>query len=227
MHGVQETSSLPRTIWTIAHLLIVCAVAWLYFGNGIQTIGRLAGVALQDGDPGRRVVLMAFSVILFARMTYTAFGLLERRFDWSECVAVIGAVAFYQFGFALMGATSTAPLGISDLAAVSLFALGGYLNTGSEIERKRFKQDPANKGKLYTQELFVLVRHPNYLGDIVWALGWALMTRNGWALFIPAIAACGFIVMFIPQLFSYLAERYGQQYREWAGRTKRLIPFLY
>jgi protein-S-isoprenylcysteine O-methyltransferase Ste14 len=53
------------------------------------------------------------------------------------------------------------------------------------------------------------------------------MTRDTWALCIPAVAAAAFIFMFIPQLSAYLSKRYGAQYESWAGRTKRLIPFIY
>lgn len=227
MHGLKETTQLPRTVWTIAHLAIVASVAWLLFGGGITTVGSWVGYAWQPGDHGRRMVLMAFAVTLWLRMTATAYVLLKRRFDWSECAAVIGAVAFYQLGFAFFGSTSTASLSPLDLFAVALFVLGSLFNTGSELQRKRFKEDPANTGKLFTRGLFGLVRHPNYLGDVLWALGWACMTRDLWALCIPAVAAAGFVFMFIPQLSDYLAERYGAQYESWAARTKRLIPFVY
>ena len=170
---------------------------------------------------------MAFGIVLWIRMAFTAHILLKRRFDWNECMAVIGAVAFYQIGFAACGATATANLSTVDLLAVGLFSVGSYVNTGAEIQRKHFKENPANKGKLYVQGLFSIVRHPNYLGDILWATGWALMARNVWALLIPAAAATGFVTMFIPQLSAYLCERYNDQYQNWAKRTKRLIPYIY
>jgi protein-S-isoprenylcysteine O-methyltransferase Ste14 len=227
MHGVPETTHLPRTVWTVAHLVIVLAVGWLYFGGGIATVGDVFGQPWQAGDFGRRLVLMGFAITLWLRMSVTAYVLLKRRFDWPECGSVIGAVAFYQVGFAIFGATAAASLSAVDLLAVGLFALGSTFNTGAEVQRKRFKSDPAKQGQLYTQGLFALVRHPNYLGDILWALGWAVLTRNGWAIAIPAVAVAGFVFMFIPQLSAYLAERYGKQYEDWAGRTKRLIPYIY
>lgn len=227
MHGREETSYQPRTVWTVAHLAIVLMVAWMYFGGGIAVVGNWFGQAWQPGDVARRAVLFAFGIVLWVRMTATAYLLLNRRFDWSECIAVIGAVAFYQLGFSLFGGTTPMPLDAVDLVAVGLFVLGSLFNTAAELQRKHFKADPANKGRLYTKGLFSLVRHPNYLGDILWALGWALMTRNLWALLIPAVAASGFVFMFIPQLSAYLAKRYGAQYDDWAGRTKRLVPFVY
>jgi len=227
MYGLDEKSYAPRTVWVTLHLLIVGIAAWLYFAGGITQVSGWFGVSWQPGDLGRRLLLIAFGIILWIRMTYTAFVLLKRRFDWSEAGPVVGAVAFYQLGFALFGATAATALSAVDLVAVGLFALGSYLNTGSEIQRKHFKDDPANAGKLYTQKLFGLVRHPNYLGDILWAAGWALLTLNFWALLIPAVAATAFIFMFIPKLSAYLAGRYGEQYETWRQRTKRLVPFVY
>ena len=110
MHGAEETSQLPRTVWTVAHLVIVLTVAWLYFGGG----------SAAAGDMGRRAVLFAFAVALWVRMAITAFVLLERRFDWSECFPVIGAVAFYQFGFALLGGGNSAPLNVLDVLGIAL-----------------------------------------------------------------------------------------------------------
>lgn len=227
MHGSRETNYLPRTVWTIAHFLIVLTVVWVYFGNGSSFAEYWVQDRQQAGDFGRRLMLSAFAVTLFVRMSYTAFVLLKRKFDWNECVAVIGAVAFYQFGFAFLGVTANAPLGVVDGLAVVLFVLGSFFNTGAEIQRKRFKEDPANKGKLYTRGLFKIVRHPNYLGDVLWALGWALMTRSVWALLIPFVAAIAFAFVFIPQLTAYLAERYRDQFDDWAKKTKRLIPYVY
>lgn len=227
MYGRNEKTNLPRTVWVLVHLIFVLLAAWLYFADGIAVIGAWVEISLQPGNLGRRVLLMIFSVVLWARMTYTAFVLLKRRFDWGECVAVIGAVAFYQLGFAFLGATTVSTLSIADLGAVAVFCLGCFLNTGSEIQRKHFKENPANTGKLYTQGLFGVVRHPNYPGDILWATGWAWLTMNVWAIVIPVAAAAAFAFMFIPKLSAYLAGRYGDQYPAWARRTKRLFPYIY
>jgi len=227
MYGLEEKSYLPRTVWVTFHLMFVVIAGWLFFADGISIVGSWVGLSWQPGHLGRRMLLIAFGFILFARMTFTAFVLLKRRFDWTECWAVMGAVAFYQLGFAFLGATTTTALSLIDLFAVFLFGLGSFLNTGAELQRKQFKENPDNAGKLYSRGLFGVVRHPNYLGDIVWALGWALLTRNGWALIIPTAAAAGFVFMFIPKLSEYLSNRYGEQYEAWSRRTKRLIPCVY
>lgn len=227
MHGHEETSYLPRTVWTAAHLLIALIVAWFYFAGGVETVGTWLGRSWQAGDPARLTVLFLFALALWGRMALTAFVLLKRRFGWTECVSVIGAVAFYQLGFALLGGSAQAELHARDLFGIGLFVLGSSVNTVAELQRKQFKARPENQGKLYTEGLFAVVRHPNYLGDVLWALGWAVLAYNPLAFLIPAVAAAGFVFKFIPELSGYLSDRYGGQYEEWAKRTKRIFPHIY
>ena len=228
MHGQEETSQIPRLITELIHLVIVFAVAWIYFGAGTRIIfGWFGSEVVSPGDISRRIILFGFSVVFFARMTATLFYILKRKFGWEELGGVVFAIALYQIGFALFGITASEPLGVIDLTAVVLFLFGSYLNTGSELQRKRFKADPANSGKLYTRGLFRLSQHINYFGDTLWALGWALMTRNAWALLVPLCLALAFIFAFIPPLSKYLKQRYGAQYDEWSRTTKKFIPYIY
>jgi len=227
MHGQPETSQVPRTTWVILHLILVGVAGWIYFGGGIQTVTTWLGTASGPGDMARRVVLFAFSIILWSRMSFGAFYLLKRKFGWDEFGGVLLATIIYQVGFAMLGAAESAPIGLIDIAAIALFLFGSYLNTGSELARHRFKARPENQGKLYTVGLFRFSRHINYFGDLLWVTAWALLTRNPWAGLIPVMLAGAFIFAFIPSLDSYLQAHYGDQYTAWAQETKRFIPFIY
>ena len=105
--------------------------------------------------------------------------------------------------------------------------MGSWLNTASELQRLRWKKRPRNAGHLYTRGLFRLCRHPNYLGDTVLFIGFALITGSPIALVIPAIMAAGFVFAAIPALDRRLAEHYGREFEAWATRTHRYIPFIY
>ncbi len=227
MHGHKEISNLPRTTLTVTHLLILSFSGWLLLGGGFEWIGRSLGLEWRAGNESRRLLLMVFGVVLWLRMAATVFVFLKRKFDWNECVSVIAAVAIYQIGFGMLGASSRPVLSGQDYLAGAMFLLGSYLNTGSELQRKKFKDNPKNKGKLHTQGLFRLVRHPNYLGDSLWVSGWAMMTRNWWAGLIALACISGFVLGFIPQLSAYLASRYGEQYEAWTKKTKKLVPYIY
>jgi protein-S-isoprenylcysteine O-methyltransferase Ste14 len=227
MYGHAEVSRWPRRAMVSAHLLTVALVGWFLVGSGTTTVGGWLGVSWAPGDPARRAVLLAFAIILLVRMSTTALVLLERRFRWSEMSVVTAGIAIYQLGFGLLGAGSGRPLDGWDTLAVILFLGGGALNSLSEWARKRFKARPENRGKLYTQGPFAVVRHPNYLGDILWGIGWALLARSPWAIAIVIAEIAGFVFVNIPQLSAYLEQRYGDAYRDWARRTARLLPYLY
>ncbi len=211
----------------VAHALVAALAGWFLVGPGTLAVGHLLGVAWVPGAPGRRALLLAFGIVLWLRMSGTALMLLRRRFRWNEMGAVVGGVALYQLGFALLGVGSPRPLGPWDVVATLLFLGGGALNTLSEWARLRFKSRPENRGKLYTHGAFALVRHPNYLGDCLWGVGWALATRSPWSILIVLAEISGFVFVNIPQLSAYLEQRYGDAYRDWARRTARLVPWIY
>jgi len=227
VYGHEEISRWPRRAMVAAHALVTVLAGWFLVGSGTPALGHLLGVAWVPGDPGRRALLLAFAGVLFLRMSATALIMLRRRFRWNEMGAVVGGVALYQLGFALLGVGSRQPLSAWDAVAALLFLGGGALNTLSEWARMRFKARPENRGRLYTHGPFALVRHPNYLGDCLWGVGWALATRSPWSIVIVAVEIAGFVFVTIPQLSAYLEQRYGDAYRDWAAKTARLVPWLY
>lgn len=227
MHGEVETSMKTRYFILIAHVIIINFVTWIYFGGGIEVIGLLFGLTLLPGNLIRRTILLSFGVVYFLRVNLTLFYLLKRKIEWKETGAIIGGLVFYQVGLALSGAAQSALIDPIDYIAIGVFIIGSFLNTGSEFQRKLFKDRPENTGKLYKGGLFILARHINYFGDSVWTIGWALMTRNWFGAIMPIFCTLGFVFASIPMLSKYLEERYKEQYREWASKTKKFIPFVY
>lgn len=53
------------------------------------------------------------------------------------------------------------------IIGVVSFAVGSFLETGSEIQRAIFKRNPKNSGKLHTSGLFSFAQHINYTGYMV------------------------------------------------------------
>jgi protein-S-isoprenylcysteine O-methyltransferase Ste14 len=80
--------------------------------------------------------------------------------------------------------------------------------------------------KLVTGGPYRLIRHPIYLGEIFFGLS------------IPMILGSlyGFIIMLVPILLviyrigieeKMLVSRFGQEYLDYASKTKKLIPYIY
>ena len=208
--------------------MFFCVAAWIYFGGGSELVTSLLGQTTTiEVDQGRRVLLMAFGAILFARMTFTLLVILKRRFGWDEFWGVVTALFTYQIAFAILAVSTQSALGAGDVVAAAVFLWGSYLNTASEVQRKRFKDRPENQGQLFTQGLFRYARHINYFGDTLWVGSWAYVTHNLWAAIIPVVLACGFIFAFIPSLTTHLRTNYADQFAAWEKDTKAFIPFIY
>lgn len=70
------------------------------------------------------------------------------------------------------------PLSALDIAGTGLWLVGFVFQAGGDWQLRRFKAQPANKGKVMQGGLWSLTRHPNYFGE---ALMW-------WAYFVLGLA---------------------------------------
>ena len=82
------------------------------------------------------------------------------------------------------------------------------------------------KSNLVTTGIYSRVRHPMYLSNILFALGWALLFRGIHALLcVPIWALCYWALIFFEE--KGLEEEYGEEYREYRRRVPwRIIPKL-
>lgn len=150
---------------------------------------------------------------------YTKTFLLRRRISWEETFSIPLAFALYFVGFALLVLPEDTAMDILDYAGILIFLAGSFLNTTSEIQRERFKENPSNKGKLYTGGLFRYSMHINYFGDLLWVTGYAILTRNWYSAIIVLLLFCFFVFYNIPKLDSYLASKYREAFKEYTAKT--------
>ncbi len=140
---------------------------------------------------------------------------------------VSGLMTFALFAFAKVGGNSHQPIGVLDYLIIIIYLFGSWLNTFSEYTRYKWKKQEANKGRLYTEGLFKYAMHINYFGDIVLFTGFALITMRFSLLVIPLIMALNFVFFIIPRLDNYLEKKYGEEFKNYATKTKKLIPWVY
>ena len=80
-----------------------------------------------------------------------------------------GAIAWFVSLPAQVGQLGGGGFGIVAILGVVIFFVGLGFEAIGDAQLKKFKSDPANKGKLMTTGLWSLTRHPNYFGDAaVW-----------------------------------------------------------
>jgi len=80
--------------------------------------------------------------------------------------------------------------------------------------------------ELITHGIYRHVRHPSYTGSILFFLGLPLLFNSvlGFAIVLPMILL---VLLRIPIEENMLLREFGEDYREYMKRTKRLIPSVY
>ncbi|HEX8713258.1 MAG TPA: DUF1295 domain-containing protein [Terracidiphilus sp.] len=227
MYGVTGASRAQRV--TLA-ILIACCVGvawWLLFGGGTALAGGWFGRPWPAGDLVRRAVLAAALTIYFVRLLFTQFVFLKRGISWNEAFTIAPWVFCIFVVLSLAGGTNSTGLGIAGVDGIALFVLGSWMNSYAEYQRHVWKQCPDRRERLFTRGLFRMVRHPNYLGDLISFSGLCLIAGRWFTAFIPVLMLCGFVFVNVPVLDAHLREHYGAEFDEYARRTRKLIPFVY
>ncbi|KAJ7245100.1 hypothetical protein C8J57DRAFT_1358905 [Mycena rebaudengoi] len=170
-------------------------------------------------------VIVGMSMLAGVRNAY--WLLVTNNFEWSvPAVAQVLAYTYAASAFNTLLAVQVLAshphpfLGWKQYVGMGLYVLGMTLAFVSEASRARFKKDPRNKGKIDDTGLWGVVRHPNYLGYLVWRSGVTLTAGS-----LPLTA--GFIVFqltlfhvgVLRGLHSWMAARYGAQWEEYKGRV--------
>ncbi len=80
--------------------------------------------------------------------------------------------------------------------------------------------------RLVTSGLYEIIRHPSYLGLLVFMLGWGLAFRAG----VEIIIAVLMLIVVLARIEAeerLLSESFGAEYDAYRARTWRLIPHVY
>lgn len=178
----QKSKSIPQKI--VIHLMEIAFILlsyWILFKDGGNWCQNHLHIHNAASAFDRRVIIFSFNIITFLRLAYMMFFLLKRKIPWEESISVPFAFALYFIGYALFVLPVNLLIDKLDYFSIILFITGCVLNSGGEILRNIWKQNPEHNGRLYTQGFFKYSRHINYFGDILWVTAYALITRNRYA----------------------------------------------
>jgi len=112
---------------------------------------------------------------------------------------------------------------------VVLYAAGGILRIWPVfVLGRRFSGLVAiqSRHSLVTTGIYSVIRHPSYLGALVFMLGSALVFRSG----VGILLAAAILVPVLARIASeetLLQSQFGAEYDAYRARTWRLVPFVY
>lgn len=122
------------------------------------------------------------------------------------------------------------------LAGLFMLLIGGYLRNKARLELKKKAGfgSLAATGKLQVLESHQLVknglykhlRHPIYLGETIRNFGLVLIFSSIYGTLFIVVATI-FLLLRIRIEEQMLIEAFGEEYKKYQEKTKRIIPFIY
>jgi protein-S-isoprenylcysteine O-methyltransferase Ste14 len=118
---------------------------------------------------------------------------------------------------------------IGRASGLVLFAIGMVLTTWSEAKLGRLFSTEVTTRKGYalvTDGLYRYLRHPRYLGIILFSAGIGLVFRSWLAMALAALSTA-VLVWRIRDEEALLRDEFGRGWDAYARRSWRLVPFVY
>jgi steroid 5-alpha reductase family enzyme len=205
-------------------------------------------VVLSPERDARSIVLLVLVVVWAARLgTYLVRRIRKAgrddRFDalkpsfvrFLATWTLQGLWVSLTLAAALAAITTTVrePLGTLSFIGLAVWAAGLAVEAVADLQKSRFRADPANEGRFIQGGLWAWSRHPNYFGEIVLWVGVALIAvpvLAGWQ-WVTLISPLFVTVLLtrvsgVPMLESKADARWGGQadYEAYKARTPVLVP---
>jgi steroid 5-alpha reductase family enzyme len=211
------------------------------------TVTALA-VALSPDVDARSILLLALVVIWAARLGSFLVRRIRKagkdeRFDaikpsfvrFLSAWTLQGLWVSLTLAAALAAITTTVreDLAVVTVLGVLVWAIGFGLEATADLQKNRFRADPANRGRFIRTGLWAWSRHPNYFGEIVLWVGVAIVAvpvLQGWQwvtlispLFVTLLLTR---VSGVPPLERRADEKWGGQpdYEAYKASTPVLVP---
>lgn len=193
------------TVLAAKIIYLLSIVAWYAIRYPAQRRAQKMGVARSAGGMRDRVLLLIAAIGQFIiPVVYIASG-------WP-------AAADYAFR------PVQAWLGVAAIvASLALFRI-----THKQLGRMwSVTLETRDKHQLVTSGLYHYVRHPMYSSFLLFALAQVLLLQN-WV--VGPAGLVGFGILFfmrVPREEAVMSETFGDEYRDYMRRTKRIVPWIY
>ena len=196
-----------------------------------------------------RVMLAAMVVVWAVRLGSFLFVRVRRdgsdgRFDKIKVhpLAFLATWTLQALWVSMTVAAALAAITVADglggvwaMLGVIVWLIGFAIEVVADTQKRRFRADPANAGRLISTGLWSRSRHPNYFGEILLWSGVALMavpTLSGWRWVVLISPVFVWLLLTrvsgVPLLEARAAARFGDDpaYGAYVKHTPVLVPRL-
>jgi steroid 5-alpha reductase family enzyme len=245
--GLAAVLALFTGLWLVSLLVKNSSIVDMWWGPGILLIGATYKFT-STGAHNRSTLVLALLAIWAVRLAWHigarnighgedfryAKWRRERGASWWWFsyfkVFVLQAVIAWIVAMPLFYAMTSpepVPFTIWDFAGAIVFAIGFVFEAIGDEQLRRFKKDPASKGRVLDTGLWRYTRHPNYFGEAVmwWGFGLFSVAAGGYAGVIgPAIMTFLLIRVSGVALLEKTLVDAKPGYRDYVRSTSAFLP---
>lgn len=160
-----------------------------------------------------RLIILAMAAGSSIKQIYWILGTSEEELPPGPALSVVAYNTIFNSINSLAFTTTIASASLSSnetfpqtplLVGCTLYVAGILTESIAETQRRNFKRDPKNKGKVYSEGLWSFARHINYTGYSLWRAGYTLAC-SGWG-------GGAFVVSFLLADFNFRATKVLDEY---------------
>jgi steroid 5-alpha reductase family enzyme len=125
--------------------------------------------------------------------------------------------------------TLPAKITLFDFLGILVWIVGFFFEAVGDAQLTRFKNNPANKGKLLSSGVWHYSRHPNYFGDSAQWWGYyfiAIAAGGWWSIFSPIVMTLFLIKVSGVALLEKTLKNTKPGYQEYIQSTSAFIPWI-
>ena len=245
--GLVAVVSLFTALWLASLAVRNSSIVDMWWGPGILLVG-LTYHLTTHGHPTRAIIVVSLLTLWAVRLAWhigarnIGHGEDFRYAKWRQergaswwwfsyfKVFLLQSVIAWIVSWPLypaMASTTPRALTFVDMLGVALFVTGFLFEAVGDEQLRRFKKDPARKGRVLDSGLWRYTRHPNYFGEALlwWGLGcFCVATGQYLPLIGPAIMTYLLLrVSGVTMLESALRET-KPEYAAYIARTSAFFP---
>lgn len=237
-------------LWIVSLFLKNSSIVDIFWGAGFVISAWLYFVLTPDGFLPRKILVCVLATIWGLRLTMHVFlrnrgkGEDFRYQKWRResgsiwwlkslfQVFLLQGLLMWLISIPLLAAqfyNHSAQLGFLDYLAVLVWAIGFFFESVGDLQLVRFRKNPENKGRVLSQGVWRLSRHPNYFGDSAqwWAYYFFSLAAGGWwSVFSPILMTLFLIKVSGVALLEKTLKDEKPDYREYMESTSAFIPWF-
>lgn len=147
-------------------------------------------------------------------------GKIGLAFVLAHCVGLGYCLPFYFIGL------DATPLGWKDALALGVYVVGTVFHAGADYQKVRFKRRTEMQGQVLSTGWWSVCRHPNYFGDFLIYVSFALLAQHPYAWLSPLLNLSQYLFDAIPKNEKWASEKYGVRWQAYKNNTSMFLPGL-